>query len=65
MPIVRGDMMVCPRCHGSTWDPDGGDCRTCGGTGALTAKGEYVEYDEASRFVRHINETESRRFLRV
>ena len=60
MSTISGGMMVCPRCHGSTWDPDGGDCRVCGGTGALTNKGEYVEYEEASDFVRHLNEARSR-----
>jgi hypothetical protein len=61
MLTASGGMMVCPRCHGSTWDPDGGDCRVCGATGALTTKGEWVDYDEASRFIRRMDENRSRR----
>jgi hypothetical protein len=65
MPTVSGGMMRCPTCQGSTWDPKTGkDCRVCGATGALTARGEHVPYDDASDFIRRMDEVQPRRFLR-
>jgi hypothetical protein len=62
MSISYGGIMICPRCQGSTWDPDGGDCRVCGATGALTTKGKPVDYEDAADFIRDIQHTKPRRF---
>jgi DnaJ-class molecular chaperone len=61
--LTISGMMYCPRCHGSTWDPNGGDCHVCDATGVLTSRGERVSYEEASDFIRRVEEQRPRRML--
>lgn len=42
-------MKICPRCKGST-TIKGKDCEVCKGSGVLTHNGEYVSYEDGTRF---------------
>ena len=57
----HNQMRKCPRCHGSTWDPNGGDCKVCGATGVVRDDGKPVEYEEASDYIVWLNEQENKR----
>lgn len=54
---MTGDKLrKCPRCQGTTWDPDGGDCRICGVTGVVREDGMPVDYETASDYLDWLDE---------
>lgn len=45
------DLIKCPRCQGSGWDPDGGKCQTCRGAQVICASDAApASYDDAKEF---------------
>jgi hypothetical protein len=45
------DLIKCPRCQGSGWDPDGGECQVCHGARVICASNAVpASYDDADRF---------------
>lgn len=63
--MSSNDLFRCPRCQGSTFDPDGGDCQVCHATGALRGRAsELVDYEEAAEFIRQQDEERPRRLFR-